>query len=103
MPCLRWGYTEISNYVQIPVSVGIAAGWTADVQFPAGKRDFSVPHSVNNGPGTHPRFQWVPGALSSEENRVGVEAEHSPLVPKSVLVELLLNFHTLHHRGVVLN
>jgi hypothetical protein len=28
---------------------------------------------------------------------------HLHLVPKSILVELLWNFHTLHHRGVVLN
>jgi hypothetical protein len=35
-------------------SIGIAAGWTAGIRFPARARGFSLPHSVYTGPGVHP-------------------------------------------------
>jgi hypothetical protein len=32
----------------------LSVGWTTGVLFPAGKRDFSLPHSVETGSGAHP-------------------------------------------------
>jgi hypothetical protein len=34
-------------------SIGIATTWMGEVRFPAGPRDFSLPHNVHTGSGAH--------------------------------------------------
>jgi hypothetical protein len=48
-----------------------ARDWTVGVQFPAGRRDFSLLHSVQTGSGAHPASYPldVPRALSSGVKR----------------------------------
>jgi hypothetical protein len=46
-------------------------GATAGVRFPAGTRNFSLPHSVHIG-------LWVPEPFSLGVKRPGREANHSP-------------------------
>jgi hypothetical protein len=66
-------------------SVGIALGYELDdrgsrVRFPAGARNFSLHHRVQNGSGAHSDSysMWVPGALSLGVKRTGRETDHSP-------------------------
>jgi hypothetical protein len=80
------------------------ASWTAAVRFPAEARDFSLPHCVQTGPGTHTASYtmglWV---LSPEVKRPGREADYT--LPSSAEVKnggaipaLPISLH-----GVVLN
>jgi hypothetical protein len=65
-------------------SVGIALGYGLDdqgsrVRFPAGARNFSLNHRVQNGSGVHPASYPVGTRGSSPEvKRPGREADHSP-------------------------
>jgi hypothetical protein len=50
------------------------------VRFPAGANNFSLPHAVQTGSGSHPVFyRLVPGALPPELKWPGREADHSPV------------------------
>jgi hypothetical protein len=91
-------------------SVGIALGYGLDdrgyrVRFPAGARNFSLHHRVQNGSGdTQPPIQWVPGALSLGVKRPGREADHSP--PSSAEVKNAWSYTStlpIRLHGVVLS
>jgi hypothetical protein len=57
-----------------------ATGWMMGVRVPAGVRNFSLHHRVQNGSGAHPdSYPVVSGGLKRPER----EADHSHLVPRS--------------------
>jgi hypothetical protein len=60
-------------------SVGIAAGWTASVRFPAGASDFPLLHSLQTGSWSHPASYPVGTGDSLKVKRSGRDADHSPL------------------------
>jgi hypothetical protein len=58
----------------------------ARIQFPAGTRDFSLLHNVQNGSGSHPTpLQWVPELFPPGAKRQGREVDH--LFPSSAEVK----------------
>jgi hypothetical protein len=80
------------KYHSLDGSVGIALGYGLDdlgsrVLFPAGARNFSLHHRVQNGSGAPPQppIQGVLGALALGVKRQEREADHSP--PSSVDVK----------------
>jgi hypothetical protein len=81
-------------------SVGIALGYGLDdrgskVRFPAGARNFSLHHRVQNGSGAHPpSYPMNTRALFLRLKRPGREADHSPPPSAEVKewVELYLHY-----------
>jgi hypothetical protein len=65
-------------------SVGIALGYGLDdrgtgVRFPAGARNFSLDHRVQNGPGAHPAcYPMATRGSFLGVKRLRCEADHSP-------------------------
>jgi hypothetical protein len=51
--------------------------WTAGVRFPAGVRDFSLPHNVQTGSGVHPAFYPVGTGALKKAHICGVRGCHS--------------------------
>jgi hypothetical protein len=78
--------------------------WTAGVRFPAGARNFSLPHSVKISSGAHPALSAMgTGAPSLGESGRGVRlTTHFHIVPRSSMVELYLRSPIRLH-GAVLN
>jgi hypothetical protein len=83
-PCLPNGsfYSRFPSYQSRDSSVGIALGYRQDdrgfrVRFPAGARNFSLRHRVQNSSEAHPSFYPMgTRALSLGVKRLGREANH---------------------------
>jgi hypothetical protein len=78
-------------------------GWTTGVQFPAGARDFSLLHNIQNDSVDHPVSNPMGnGDCLSGLSLPGREADHLHLVPRAIMAEPFLLFPMRLH-GVVLN
>jgi hypothetical protein len=77
--------------------IATATGWTAEVRFPTGARDFSLLHRVQ----ISPRVQLASYPMGPGGSFPGVkQTTHLHLVPRSRMLKVYL--HPLMHHGVVL-
>jgi hypothetical protein len=73
----EWLNDWLTEWMNSPI--GIATRWTVGFRFPARARDFSLPHCLQTGSGSHPcSYTMFTRGISREVKRPGREADPSP-------------------------
>jgi hypothetical protein len=81
-----------------------AKGWTAEVRFPAGARDFFYSTASKSALGpTQPPVKWVPGAFFVRGKAARREADHSPACSAEVSIGGAIPPLPLRVHSMVLN